>query len=114
MSPRRPALRDLAAGFVLWALAFATLYAMLSLGCRLGWHDVEVASGISLQRLQLSVLVLVFLATQAGLLLRLRSTAANADATAGFLSAAGRCAAAAAIGASLFTFSGIAGLSACT
>lgn len=103
---RRPALIDLASGFALWALAFATLYAMLSLGCRFGWDRVEVAAGVSLQRIQLLLILVMFVVAQARLLLRIASSADETP-TAGFLRAAGRCAAVAAIAASLFTFAAV-------
>lgn len=48
-----------AAGFLVWASAFATLYAMLSVGCRFGWDHTIIAGDLSLQRMQLIVALLL-------------------------------------------------------
>ncbi|CAH1655373.1 MULTISPECIES: hypothetical protein [unclassified Chelatococcus] len=53
------ALLMLGAGFTLWAVVFVALYAMLSVGCRLGWDHVELAGSVTLQRAQLIAIFLV-------------------------------------------------------
>lgn len=48
----------LLAGFVLWSVVFVALYGVQATGCRLGWHGIEIAGPVTLQR---AVLVLMFL-----------------------------------------------------
>lgn len=105
----------LASGFGLWALAFATLYGMLSVGCAFGWHEIKFVFGLTLQRVQLLFLFVIFLLAHAALLFRLRghprpdceTTAVRFIRTGSFLAAA------AALAASAFTFVGVVALSSC-
>lgn len=106
MSGRR--LLMLGAGFTLWAAAFVALYAMLSVGCRFGWDEIELAGGLTLQRAQLVAIFLAFLGAGAALAAGLR-----AGAGAPFLARAAYLAAVAALGASAFSFAAVFALSAC-
>jgi hypothetical protein len=49
-------------GHVIWGIAFVVLYAMLSIGCEYGWHQITAFAGLSVQRIMLVVLYLVSLA----------------------------------------------------
>ena len=100
----------LGAGFTVWALAFVALYAMLSVGCRFGWHEtaVDMAGGVSLQRLQLAAIFLVHLAAGAAVVMLLRRRKGE-----GFLYPLAYFAAVAALGASVFSFAGVFFLSTC-
>jgi len=98
----------LAAGFTLWAVAFVVLYAMLSVGCRFGWDGIALAGGVTLQRAQLVVLFLAFLA--AGIWL---AGALRAGAGASFLARAAYLAALAGLGAIAFSFAAVFALSPC-
>ncbi|MCG6114300.1 MAG: hypothetical protein MEQ84_03795 [Mesorhizobium sp.] len=49
-------------GYVVWAGGFVALYAALSIGCEYGWHLMEFAGGVTVQR---AILVVLFLATVA-------------------------------------------------
>lgn len=49
-------------GHVAWAAGFVALYAGLSIGCEYGWHLMELAGGVSVQR---AMLIVLFLATLA-------------------------------------------------
>lgn len=49
-------------GHVAWAAGFVALYAGLSIGCEYGWHVMELAGGVSVQR---AMLIVLFLATLA-------------------------------------------------
>lgn len=100
----------LGAGFTVWALAFVALYAMLSVGCRFGWDTVvlDMAGGMSLQRLQLIAIFLVHLAAGAAVIAALRRRRGS-----GFLYPIAYFAAIAALGASVFSFAGVFFLTAC-
>ena len=102
------ALMMLGAGFSIWASAFVALYAMLSVGCRFGWDDVELAAGLSLQRAQLVAILFVHLAAGAALVAMLRTGVGGP-----FLARAAYLAAIAALGSSVFSFSAVFALSAC-
>ncbi|WP_186396700.1 hypothetical protein [Stappia sp. TSB10GB4] len=108
MRPR--SLLLLGAGFTIWASAFVALYAMLSVGCRFGWHEValERAGGLSLQRLQLVAIFLVHLAAGAALVALLRRWRGQ-----GFLYPLAYVAAIAALSASVFSFGAVFFLSTC-
>ncbi len=97
----------LGAGFTIWASAFVALYAMLSVGCAFGWHHVEVLAGVTLQRAQLVVILLVHLAAGMALIVMLRNVQGP------FLVRASYLAAVAALGSSIFSFAAVFGLSAC-
>lgn len=105
----------LASGFGLWTLAFATLYGMLSIGCAFGWQEVELAFGLTLQRLQLVVLFFLFLLAHVGLLFKLKARARPAGETAvfQFIWTGSFLANAAALAASAFTFVGVFVLNSC-
>jgi hypothetical protein len=102
------ALAMLAAGFTLWAAAFVALYAMLSVGCRFGWDEIIITGGVSLQRAQLVGLYLASVAAGVALALALRRRAGLS-----FLWRAAYGAALAALAATVFSFAGVFGLSAC-
>lgn len=108
MRPR--SLLLLVAGFTVWAVAFVALYGMLSVGCRFGWDDtaLDMAGGLSLQRLQLIAIFLVHLAAGAAVVMLLRRRRGE-----GFLYPLAYFAAIAALGASVFSFAGVFFLSAC-
>ena len=98
----------LGAGFTVWASAFVVLYAMLSVGCRFGWDDVELFAGMSLQRAQLVAILIVHLAAGAALVALLRTGAGGP-----FLMRTAYLAAIAALGSSVLSFAAVFGLSAC-
>ena len=100
----------LGAGFTVWAVAFVALYAMLSVGCRFGWHEtaVDMAGGVSLQRLQLAAIFLVHLVAGAAVVMLLRRRKVE-----GLLYPLSYFAAVAALGASVFSFAGVFFLSTC-
>lgn len=102
------ALLMLGAGFTVWALAFVVLYAMLSVGCRFGWDDIELAGGVSVQRAQLVILLLLHL--MACLALRLSLGAPRRHS---FLHTTARWATNAATAAMIFVFLPVFALSAC-
>lgn len=96
----------LGAGFAVWASAFVVLYAMLSIGCRFGWDEMELAAGLSLQRAQLLVILLVHLVAGAALVVLLRGGSS-------FMAKAAWLAALAALASTVFSFSAVFALSAC-
>lgn len=49
-------------GHAAWAGGFVALYAALSIGCEYGWHQIELAGGVTVQRVMLIVLFLATLA----------------------------------------------------
>lgn len=49
-------------GHVAWAGGFVALYAALSIGCEYGWHQIELAGGVTIQCVMLIVLFLATLA----------------------------------------------------
>ena len=100
------ALLMLGAGFTVWASAFVALYAMLSVGCRFGWQDMELVGGLSVQRAQLIAILLVHLAAGAALVVLLSDGAS-------FLARAARLAALAALASSVFSFAAVFALSPC-
>ncbi len=102
----------LAAGFVVWTAAFVALYAMLSVGCRFGWHEIPFA-GTSVQRAQLIALFLVHVAAGIAVVAMLRGRATDDGETAAFIRVAGYGAALAALGSTLFSFFGVFFLTAC-
>ena len=96
----------LGAGFAIWASAFVALYAMLTVGCRFGWHEISLADGITLQRAQLIAILFVHLAAGAALVVILRDGAT-------FLARTAYLAALAAWASTLFSFIAILVLSPC-
>lgn len=70
----------IAAGFTAWSAAFAALYGMQALGCRLGWQHMELLAGLTLQRIVLIVAFLAFLAATALLALTLHRCHARIEA----------------------------------
>lgn len=105
----------LAAGFIVWSVAFVALYAMLSVGCAYGWDRIDLAAGLTLQRVQLIVIFLVHLGAGLWLALALRpaSTSGDDDHPAHFLRHAAYGTAIAAVAATAFTFAGIFALTSC-
>jgi uncharacterized membrane protein YhaH (DUF805 family) len=102
------------AGFGLWAVAFVVLYGALSVGCRLGFQNVDLYAGLSMQRLLLLCLAIVFLAVHAVLVMRLRADPDRERTDpAHFLRYTAFAGSVAAFGASAFTFMGIIGLTTC-
>jgi len=97
----------LGAGFTVWASAFVALYAMLSVGCAFGWHQMELVAGVSVQRAQLIAILFVHLVAGAALVVMLRNVEGP------FLVRASYLAAIAAFGSSIFSFAAVFGLSAC-
>ncbi|APF38551.1 hypothetical protein IMF23_07435 [Chelatococcus daeguensis] len=113
-SGRKILLLSLAAGFGLWAVAFVALYAMLSIGCAFGWDRGSLVLGLSLQRLQLLLLLGIFLALHVALVVGLSARQQRSDtATDRFLHSAARLAAIAALAASMFTYCGTVLLTTC-
>lgn len=102
----------LTAGFVVWASAFVGLYAMLSVGCRFGWHEVPFA-GMSVQRAQLIAILLLHVGAGVAVVRMLGTRAAGEGQTAIFMRRAGYAAALAALASTLFSFGGIFFLSTC-
>lgn len=102
------ALLMLGAGFAIWASAFVMLYAMLSIGCRFGWDGIALLPGLSLQRAQLALILLLHLAAGAALALKLRAGPSGS-----FVLRAAYLAALAALASSLFTFAPVFALPAC-
>lgn len=102
------ALLWLGAGFTLWAMAFVSLYAMLSVGCRFGWHQVELGGGVTLQRAQLVAILLFYVIACIGLV-----RATNSPRNASTLQIAAHWAARAATAAVIFVFAPIFVLSTC-
>lgn len=49
-------------GLTVWAGGFVAIYAALSIGCEYGWHQMELAAGVTVQR---TILVILFLGTVA-------------------------------------------------
>jgi hypothetical protein len=121
MTDPRPArfvaLGGLTGGFVVWAAAFALLYAVQATGCRLGWHDVAFVGAVSVQRAVLVALFLAFVAAQVGVLLAISAWRDQRDRAAeglnGFLRSVALGLALAALAATPFTFAGVAFLTAC-
>lgn len=77
------ALLTIAAGFTIWAVAFAVIYSSQALGCRFGWHMMELGLTLTVQRVQLVVLTLAALALSAVAVHRLKPD--QAAGPAGFL-----------------------------
>lgn len=96
------------AGFTLWASAFIMLYAMLSVGCSLGWDDIELFGAVSLQRAQLTGIFLLHVLALAVLIVWLRRRAHS-----GFGEQLSFGLAIAALAASIFCFMWIFMLSTC-
>ena len=112
-SPRTLAL--LAAGFAVWALGFAVLYAVLSLGCALGWDRVGLGP-VSLQRailLALALAALLAAVLVARRLAVLSPDGSDADGPTAFVLTVSRYGALAAVPATAFTFLGVTMLSTC-
>lgn len=99
----------LAAGFIVWASAFVVLYAMLSVGCQFGWHEIDLAAGLSVQRAQLMAIFALHLAAATALVLVLRGRAGTVP----MLPRAAYLCALAALGSTVFCFAPILVLSAC-
>ncbi len=101
-----------AAGFVIWSAAFVVLYSALSIGCRLGWNDVHLLAGLSLQRVQLVALYALHLLAGLGLVYGLHRTR-FASGPAAFLHTVAFYAAIAAVFSTAFTFAGTLMLAPC-
>ena len=97
----------LGAGFTVWALAFVALYAMLSVGCRFGWDEIELAGGVSVQRAQLVAILVLHLMVCVALRLCLGEPRDS------FLHTTARWATNAATAATIFVFAPVFVLSAC-
>lgn len=107
----------LVAGFTLWSAAFVALYGVLSVGCALGWHEIQGLMGMTLQRVVLLALFALSLAG-AGLVVVLTcarwiARRGEAETTASFLAQTGYLASLAALGATLLTFLPVAFVTAC-
>ena len=102
------ALLLLGAGFAIWAVAFVSLYAMLSVGCRFGWHNVELAGSVTLQRAQLAAIFVLSVIASFGLM---RATSGPGKASR--LQTAAQWAARAATAAVIFVFAPVLALSTC-
>ncbi|GHD15056.1 hypothetical protein ACFOEZ_16765 [Tianweitania populi] len=102
----------LAAGFVIWSVAFVVLYSALSIGCRQGWSDVHLLAGLSLQRVQLVALYVLHLLAGLGLVVFLRRSQFTSGAAA-FLQTVAFYAAIAAVFSTAFTFAGTLMLTPC-
>ncbi|MBB5752361.1 hypothetical protein [Prosthecomicrobium pneumaticum] len=114
MRTRHPlALVALAAGFGLWLAAFILLYGSLSVGCRLGWHRIELAGGLTLQRAQLVALFAVAVAASGGLAVALRPVRPADEPAEGFLRPVAFRAAVAATAATVVTFAAVLVLTTC-
>ena len=112
---RRSRLLGPALGFVVWSAGFVALYGMQSVGCAFGWDRVAVTGGLTVQRVQLVAILLLLLASLAGLaFFCARQASSRQDARTGrflhLLTVAGLFAA---LFASLFTFAPALVLSAC-
>jgi hypothetical protein len=104
-----------ALGFGVWASAFVLLYAMLSVGCRFGWNDVDLVGGLTAQRAQLILILIAHMVAGVALVIHMRRCLrADFDRPAAFLGRIGYWAAIAALASSLFTYAAVFGLSACT
>lgn len=110
---RTPRLIRPALGFLVWASAFVVLYALLSLGCRFGWDRIDLAGGLTVQHLQLAVALFLHLGLGTTLVVLLKRRAPAADPPGRFLNRVAFLAALAALAASIFTYAGIFGLTAC-
>lgn len=113
-SPRTLAL--LGAGFAVWAIGFAVLYAILSLGCALGWERAGLGP-VSLQRAVLLALALAALLATALVARRIAAVppaASGADGPGAFVLTVSRYGALAAVPATAFTFLGVTMLSTCS
>lgn len=103
-----------AAGFLVWSLAFVVLYGALSVGCAYRWDAIMVAGPLSLQRAQLVVLFLAFLALgTAALRAAARRRDGAAGPAAGFTFEVAYFSALAALVSTAFTFFGVIFLSTC-
>ena len=103
------ALLMLAAGFIIWSSAFVVLYAMLSVGCRFGWHEIDLGAGLSVQRAQLAAIFVLHLAAGTALVFVLRGRVADAP----MLPRASYLSALSALGSTVFCFAPIFALSTC-
>lgn len=115
---RPTAVLMLVAGFGAWAVAFAVMYGMQGLGCRLGWQHVTVFGALTAQRLVLVGLFLLLAAVGAVVYAALsrREATLGLSGTAEprrFLHATARQAALFAFGATLFCFAGVFWLTPC-
>ena len=106
----------IAAGFIIWSIAFIALYGGNAVGCRLGWYEIELAGGITLQRL---MLVGLYALSLAAILLfslwihrRYRSAGRTSKAT-DFIHRVARDGGVAAVAATLFCFTLVFWLSPC-
>jgi hypothetical protein len=93
----------LAFGFLVWASAFVALYAMLSIGCRFGWHEIALA-GTSVQRLQLIAILMVHAAAGGAVVFMVRQRIDGESEAASFMRHASHAAAVAALVSTLFSF----------
>jgi hypothetical protein len=105
----------LVAGFALWAMAFLSLYSVLSLGCALGWDHIGVLSGISLQRsLLVGMFLLYVIAGVALAYIAKRRIPTRSDKAAGyFVSTTAFYLSASAVASTIFTLAGAIALSPC-
>jgi hypothetical protein len=105
-------------GFIGWSIVFVVLYGLQATGCRLGWQDMALFAGVTLQRAALVVLFLVSLGAMGALTWWIftrwreaRST--EAPRPAAFLEHTGFWAGLGALGATAFCFAGVFWLTAC-
>lgn len=112
---RQPLLALLGAGFAIWAAGFVIVYAVLSFGCASGWDSVHLGP-VSVQRATLVALaVITALATMLlAALLWTRPSRTDDQGPLEFIRTTAFNLALAAIGAVMFTFSGVATLSTCS
>lgn len=96
------------AGFIIWAWVFVVLYAMLSVGCRLGWEDIAIVGALTLQRAQLIAIFIVHAVVLGMLVLYLKRRR-----HAGFVWHVSYCLSLAALAAAVFNFGWVFVLSTC-
>lgn len=102
----------IAAGFIIWSIAFVVIYAALSIGCRLGWDGIALVGNWSLQRIQLVTLYALHLAAGIALLSVLMKLPTETS-TASFMKKLASYTAIAAIFSTAFTFAGTLMLTTC-
>ncbi|MDZ7601295.1 MAG: hypothetical protein U1A06_07985 [Hoeflea sp.] len=108
LSAQTRPLAMLLAGFVLWAGAFLLIYFTQATGCSLGWQEIEVFGGLTLQRGSLVGLYLIACGMHLGLIAGFGRGDAGS-----FTHRTGRLLSIAALGASIFCFGGVLWLTTC-
>lgn len=104
-----PAFR-LLGGFVLWSVAFLTIYMTQATGCRLGWDGIAILGTATLQR---AVLVMLFVIACALHLVLLRAVGSAVENENPFILQVGQTLALSALAASIFCFAGVIWLTPC-